>query len=69
MHPYTMNPIRDALGPARNWHDSGIFEDSQGTEKEYNLVLIFILGSIISQEFIGYITKGINASACRKNRN
>ncbi|KDR66576.1 hypothetical protein GALMADRAFT_273499 [Galerina marginata CBS 339.88] len=64
MHPYTMNPIRDTLGRARNWHDSGVFEDSQGPEKEYNPVFdLQLLGSIISQGLVGYITMGINASA------
>ncbi|KDR66562.1 hypothetical protein GALMADRAFT_130773 [Galerina marginata CBS 339.88] len=65
MHPYTRNPIRDTLGRARNWHDSsGIFEDSQGPNKEYNPVFnLHLLGSIISQGLVGYITMGVNASA------
>ncbi|KAG6856858.1 hypothetical protein H0H87_012675 [Tephrocybe sp. NHM501043] len=58
MHPYTMNPIRDTRGRTRNWRDSlNIFEDSHGPEGKYNPVFrLDLLGGVISQGLVGYIT-------------
>ncbi|KAF9525712.1 Intradiol ring-cleavage dioxygenase [Crepidotus variabilis] len=64
IHPYTMNPIRNTHGRTRNWDDSGVFQDSRGAKKEYNPVFkVDLLGFIIPQGLIGYITMGVNASA------
>jgi len=65
MWPYVTNPIRDSFGRTRNWRDSlNIFEEAQGPEGKYNPVFkMHMLGSIISQGLIGYITMGVNASA------
>lgn len=64
MHPYTMNPIRDTYGRTRNWRDSlNIFQDSHGPEGKYNPVFkLDLLGGVLSQGLIGYITMGVNAS-------
>lgn len=52
-----MNPIRNTHGRTRNWDDSGVFQDSRGANKEYNPVFkVDLLGSIIPQGLIGYIT-------------
>ncbi|KAG6908843.1 hypothetical protein DXG01_003009 [Tephrocybe rancida] len=69
MHPYTTNPIRDIRGRTRNWRDSlNIFEDSHGPEGQYNPVFnLELLGGVINQGLIGYITMGINASASLDN--
>ncbi|KAG6853275.1 hypothetical protein C0991_005546 [Blastosporella zonata] len=69
MHPYTTNPIRDIRGRTRNWRDSlNIFEDSHGPEGEYNPVFkLELLGGVINQGLVGYITMGINASASLDN--
>lgn len=65
MHPYTDNPIRHTYGRTRNWRDSlNIFQDSLGPEGEYNPAFkLDLLGGVISQGLIGYITMGINKSA------
>ncbi|KAK1229454.1 hypothetical protein PQX77_007503 [Marasmius sp. AFHP31] len=69
MHPYTTNPIRDTNGRTRNWRDSlNIFEDSHGPEGKYNPVFnTHLLGGILNQGVISYITMGINASASYDN--
>ncbi|KAF9465955.1 Intradiol ring-cleavage dioxygenase [Collybia nuda] len=69
MHPYTTNPIRNTFGRTRNWRDSlNIFEDSHGPEGQYNPVFkLDLLGGVISQGLIGYITMGVNASASYDN--
>ena len=58
MHPYTMNPIRHTWGRTRNVRDSlNIFNKSHGPEGKYNPVFkLDLLGGVISQGFIGYIT-------------
>ena len=58
MHPYTDNPIADVYGRTRNWRDSlNIFEDSHGPEGKYNPIFkLHLLGSIINQGLVGYIT-------------
>jgi len=58
MHPYTMNPIMNTRGRTRNWHDGlNIFADSQGPEGKYDPVFkMHLLGGIINQGLIGYIT-------------
>jgi protocatechuate 3,4-dioxygenase beta subunit len=65
MWPYHLNPIRETWGRTRNWRDSlNIFEDSHGPEGLYNPVFhIEMLGSILNQGIISYITMGINKSA------
>ncbi|KAF5339881.1 hypothetical protein D9611_009179 [Ephemerocybe angulata] len=69
MHPYTENPIRDSRGRTRNWRDSlNIFEDSHGPEGKYNPVFkLHLLGGVVSQGLVGYITMGVNASASYDN--
>jgi len=65
MWPYTTNPVRDTFGRTRNWRDSlNIFEESRGPEGQYDPVFkMHMLGSIINQGLIGYITMGVNDSA------
>ncbi|KAL0568977.1 hypothetical protein V5O48_012995 [Marasmius crinis-equi] len=67
MHPYTTNPIRDTNGRTRNWRDSlNIFDDSH--ENGYNPVFdAHLLGGILNQGLVAYITMGINASASYDN--
>ncbi|KAG7095236.1 hypothetical protein E1B28_006010 [Marasmius oreades] len=69
MHPYTDNPIRHTYGRTRNWRDSlNIFEDSLGPEGQYYPVFkTHLLGGILNQGVIAYITMGINASASYDN--
>jgi len=69
MHPYSENPIRDSRGRTRNWRDSlNIFEDSHGPEGKYNPVFrLELLGGVLRQGLIGYITMGVNASASYDN--
>ncbi|KAE9390292.1 aromatic compound dioxygenase [Gymnopus androsaceus JB14] len=64
MYPYVENPIRDIRGRTRNWRDSlNIFEDSHGPEGEYNPVFkMHLLGGVLNQGLVGFITMGINAS-------
>jgi protocatechuate 3,4-dioxygenase beta subunit len=65
MYPYSLNPIRDTYGRTRNWQDSlNIFQDSHSPEGEYNPIFkLELLGGVIRQGVIGYITMGINASS------
>ncbi|KNZ75840.1 hypothetical protein J132_00853 [Termitomyces sp. J132] len=65
MHPYILNPIRTTRGRTRNWRDSlNIFEDSRGPEGAYDPVFrLDLLGGVLAQGVIGYITMGVNASA------
>jgi len=65
MHPYSTNPIMNTYGRTRNWRDSlNIFEESHGPEGNYNPIFkLELLGGVISQGLIGYITMGVNASA------
>ncbi|CAK5269451.1 unnamed protein product [Mycena citricolor] len=67
MHPYTDNPIRNTLGRTRNWDDSfHIFEDA--SRNGYNPVFkTHLLGSVISQGLVAYITMGVNMSASHTN--
>ncbi|KAJ7220621.1 Intradiol ring-cleavage dioxygenase [Mycena pura] len=67
MHPYTDNPIRHTRGRTRNWRDSlNIFEDSH--LNGYNPVFdAHLLGGVISQGLIAYITMGVNMSASHEN--
>ncbi|KAL0958768.1 hypothetical protein HGRIS_014090 [Hohenbuehelia grisea] len=69
MWPYVTNPIRDTYGRTRNWRDSlNIFEDAHGPEGKYNPVFkTHLLGGVISQGVIAYITMGVNASASYPN--
>ncbi|KAF8874756.1 Intradiol ring-cleavage dioxygenase [Infundibulicybe gibba] len=69
MHPYTDNPILNTIGRTRNWRDSlNIFEDSHGPEGQYDPVFkLHLLGGIIGQGLVGYITMGVNASASYSN--
>ncbi|KAF5390964.1 hypothetical protein D9757_004017 [Collybiopsis confluens] len=64
MWPYSENPIRDIRGRTRNWRDSlNIFEDSQGPEGQYDPIFkMHLLGGVINQGLVGFITMGINAS-------
>ncbi|KAJ3565259.1 hypothetical protein NP233_g7747 [Leucocoprinus birnbaumii] len=65
MHPYTENPIRNTYGRTRNWRDSlNIFEDSLGPEGKYNPIFkMHLLGGVVRQGLIGYITMGVDANA------
>ncbi|KAJ7097674.1 Intradiol ring-cleavage dioxygenase [Mycena epipterygia] len=67
MHPYTENPIRNTRGRTRNWRDSlNIFDDSH--LNNYNPVFkTHMLGGVISQGVIAYITMGVNMSASYPN--
>ena len=58
MYPYVMNPIKDTVGRTRNAVDGlNIFSDSQGPEGKYNPVFkVHLLGGVVSQGLIGYIT-------------
>lgn len=69
MHPYSENPIAHTLGRTRNWRDSlNIFEDSHGPEGKYNPIFdLHLLGGVLSQGLIGYITMAVNASASYDN--
>jgi len=62
MFPYTENPIRDIGGRTRNWRDSlNIFEDSH--ENAYNPIFkMHLLGGVLNQGLVGFITMGINSS-------
>ncbi|KAF8735953.1 hypothetical protein AX14_001159 [Amanita brunnescens Koide BX004] len=70
MHPYVTNPIKDTLGRKRNWEDGlNIFQDSHSPEGEYNPIFkLELLGGVIRQGLIGYITMGINSSAVLENK-
>ncbi|KIY52130.1 aromatic compound dioxygenase [Fistulina hepatica ATCC 64428] len=67
MHPYTENPIAHTRGRTRNWRDSlNVYGDSHGNG--YNPVFdLHLLGGVLSQGVIGFITMGINASASYDN--
>ncbi|KAJ7267285.1 Intradiol ring-cleavage dioxygenase [Mycena rebaudengoi] len=67
MFPYTENPIRHTRGRTRNWHDSlNIFDDSH--LNNYNPVFrTHLLGGVISQGVMAYITMGVNMSASYPN--
>ncbi|KAJ6450705.1 Intradiol ring-cleavage dioxygenase [Mycena vitilis] len=67
MHPYTTNPIRDTRGRTRNWRDSlNIFDDSHANG--YNPVFrTHMLGGVLSQGVVAYITMGVNLSASYDN--
>ena len=55
MYPYVMNPIKERT---RNIHDSlNIFNESRGAEGQYNPIFkIHLLGGVVSQGLVGYIT-------------
>ncbi|KAJ7621290.1 Intradiol ring-cleavage dioxygenase [Roridomyces roridus] len=67
MHPYTENPIRHTRGRTRNWRDSlNIFDDSH--LNGYNPVFkTHLLGGVIGQGVVAYITMGVNMSASYDN--
>jgi protocatechuate 3,4-dioxygenase beta subunit len=69
MYPYVTNPIKDSRGRTRNWQDSlNIFHDSHGPEGKYNPIFkVHLVGGVLSQGLIGYITMGVNASASYDN--
>ncbi|KAH9476000.1 hypothetical protein JR316_0011567 [Psilocybe cubensis] len=69
MYPYITNPIKDIRGRTRNSQDSlNIFQDSHGPEGKYNPVFkTHLLGGVVSQGLIAYITMGVNASASYDN--
>jgi len=69
MYPYATNPIKDNIGRTLNIQDSlNIFADSHGPEAKYNPVFkVHLLGGVVSQGLIGYITMGVNASASYDN--
>jgi len=69
MYPYVMNPIKDTIGRTLNIHDSlNIFNDSHGAEGQYNPVFkVHLVGGVLSQGLVGYITMGVNASASYDN--
>lgn len=58
MYPYVTNPIKDTIGRTLNKEDGlNIFGDSIGPEGKYNPVFkVHLLGGVISQGLIGYIT-------------
>ncbi|KAJ7041045.1 Intradiol ring-cleavage dioxygenase [Mycena alexandri] len=67
MFPYSENPIRHTRGRTRNWRDSlNIFEDSH--LNGYNPVFkTHLLGGVVSQGVVAYITMGVNMSASYDN--
>ncbi|KAF9474658.1 aromatic compound dioxygenase [Pholiota conissans] len=69
MHPYITNPIKDIRGRTRNSQDSlNIFQDSHGPEGKYNPIFkVHLLGGVLSQGLVAYITMGVNASASYDN--
>ncbi|KAF9527163.1 Intradiol ring-cleavage dioxygenase [Crepidotus variabilis] len=69
MYPYMLNPIRHTIGRTRNLQDSlNIFNESRGIESRYNPVFkVHMLGGVISQGVVGYITMGVNGSASYDN--
>jgi len=69
MYPYITNHIKDTIGRTRNIHDSlNIFADSHGAEGKYKPVFkVHLLGGVVSQGLIAYITMGVNASASYDN--
>ncbi|KIL64955.1 hypothetical protein M378DRAFT_77466 [Amanita muscaria Koide BX008] len=71
MYPYSENPIRNTWGRTRNWQDSlNIFRDSHSESPEGKYDPVFkleLLGGVIRQGLVGYITMGINASATYDN--
>jgi protocatechuate 3,4-dioxygenase beta subunit len=69
MWPYVTNPIKDTRGRTRNRDDSlNIFHDSFGPEGKYNPVFkTHLLGGVVSQGLVAYITMGVNASASYDN--
>jgi len=65
--PYNTNPIANTRGRTRNWADSlNIFEDSQigGYKSVFETKL---LGGVLQQGVIGYITMAVNTSAAMDN--
>lgn len=63
IHPYTQNPIKNKWGRTRNWDDSlQIYQDSHanGYGPTFDLELV---GGVIQQGLIGYITVGVDTSA------
>lgn len=69
MHPYVNNPIRHTHGRTLNLHDSlNIFNESHGPEGKYNPVFqTHLIGGVIRQGLISFITMGINSSASYDN--
>ncbi|KAJ6598255.1 Intradiol ring-cleavage dioxygenase [Mycena vulgaris] len=67
MFPYTENPIRHTRGRTRNWRDFlNIFDDSH--LNGYNPVFkTHLLGGVVNQGVIAYITMGVNMSASYPN--
>ncbi|KAJ7769698.1 Intradiol ring-cleavage dioxygenase [Mycena maculata] len=67
MFPYTENPIRHTRGRTRNWRDSlNIFDDSH--QNGYNPVFrTHLLGGVVGQGVVAYITMGVNMSASYDN--
>jgi len=61
--PYSTNPIANIRGRTRNWNDGlNIFEDAQvdGYKSVFETKL---LGGVLQQGVIGYITMAVNISA------
>ena len=51
-----MNPTKDSVGRTLN-RDDPLFPDSHGPDGKYNPVFnLNLLGGVVSQGFIGYIT-------------
>jgi len=65
MYPYINNPIRHIRGRTLNLQDSlNIFNESHGPEGKYNPVFqTHLIGGVIRQGLVSFITMGINASA------
>ena len=61
--PYSTNPIAKIRGRTRNWDDGlNIFWDSQkgGYHSTFD---VHLLGGVLQQGVIGYITMAVNMSA------
>ncbi|KAF8329153.1 Intradiol ring-cleavage dioxygenase [Cantharellus anzutake] len=61
--PYNTNPIAEIRGRTRNWEDSlNIFWDSQ-KGGYHSIFETHLLGGVLQQGVIGYITMAVNMSA------
>lgn len=69
MYPYINNPIRHVRGRTLNLQDSlNIFNESYGPEGKYNPVFqTHLIGGVIRQGLVSFITMGINMSASYEN--
>ncbi|KAK4702705.1 hypothetical protein P7C70_g3517, partial [Phenoliferia sp. Uapishka_3] len=71
IHPYTENPIKNKWGRTRNWEDSlEIYQSSHAVRAKFSspngygpTFDIEMVGGVIQQGLIGYITVGVDTTA------